>query len=462
MTSRPTSSHPLACIVLAAGKGTRMKSDMPKVLHPIGHVPMLRHVLATAEALGPERIVVVVGPGMDDVAAAAAPHPTVVQQRQAGTGDAVAAARPLLEGFGGDVLVLYGDTPLIRPGTLRSLLEARRRAADPAVVVMGMTPAEPGAYGRLILEAADGSGAGGLARIVEYKDATAEERAVRLCNAGFMAFDGARMWDIVGAIGNDNKAGEYYLTDAVAIARARGWTCATVEGPVEDASGVNSRVELAALEKVFQVRMRRAAMENGATLVDPDTVWFSPDTVLGRDVLVGQNVVFGPGVVVEDGVEIRAFSHLEGARVARGAIIGPYARLRPGTQVGVGAHVGNFVELKNTSLGDGAKANHLTYLGDADVGDATNVGAGTITCNYDGWLKHRTTIGSNVFVGTNSILVAPVSVGDGAYVAAGSVITRPVPADSLAVARARQELREGWAPRFRARKQAEKAAKARG
>ncbi len=431
-----------------------MKSALPKVLHPIGGMPMLKHVLATAEALNPERIVVVVGPGMDNVAQAAAPHATVVQERQAGTGDAVAAARPLLEEFAGDVLVLYGDTPLIRAETLGSMVEARGTAADPAVVVMGMRPADPGAYGRLI------TGEGGLERIVEFLDASPEERALGLCNAGFMAFDGARMWGIIEGIGNANAKGEYYLTDAVEVARAKGWNCAAVEGPVEDALGVNSRAELAALEKIFQGRMRRAAMENGATLVDPDTVWFSPDTVIGRDVLVGPNVFFGPGVVVEDGAEIRAFCHFEGARIGAGAQIGPYARMRPGTVVGEGCHIGNFVELKNTVMANGSKANHLSYLGDADIGSGTNIGAGTITCNYDGFLKHRTTIGDGVFVGTHSTLVAPVTLESGSYVAAATVITRTVPADSLAVARARQENKEGWAPRFRARKLAEKAAKA--
>lgn len=446
-------SRPLACIVLAAGKGTRMKSALPKVLHPIGGMPMLGHVLAAAAALGPERIVVVVGPGMDDVAKAASPHPTVVQQRQAGTGDAVAAARPLLEDFTGDVLILYGDSPLIRPETLRRMVEARGHASDPAVVVLGMRPGHPGAYGRLIL-AADG----GLERIVEFLDADEAERAIGLCNAGFMAFDGARMWGIIGDIGNDNAKGEYYLTDAVAVARARGWACTSVEGPVEDASGVNSRVELAELEAVFQGRMRRAAMENGATLVDPASVWFSPDTRLGRDVVVEPSVVFGPGVTVADGVTIRSFSHLEGAHVGAGAIVGPFARLRPGTVVGEGCHIGNFVELKNSVLGKGSKANHLSYLGDADIGTGTNVGAGTITCNYDGFLKHRTTIGDGVFVGTHTTLVAPVTVENGAYIAAATVVTRTVPSDALAVSRTPQENKEGWAPRFRARKAAQKAA----
>lgn len=446
--------RPIACVILAAGKGTRMKSALPKVLHPLGGKPMVGHVLDAAAALDPDRIIVVVGPGMDSVAKAVAPHSTVVQQRQAGTGDALAAALPLLDGFAGDVLVLYGDTPLIRPETLRTMIAARRGGGDPAVVVMGMRPADPGSYGRLLLGAD-----GGLERIVEFLDAAPQERAVGLCNAGFMAFDGARLPALIAGIGNGNAKGEYYLTDAVAVARGRGWRCAVVEGPVEDALGVNSRVELAGLERIFQGRMRRAAMENGATLLDPDTVYFSADTRLGRDVLVGQNVVFGPGVRVEDGAEIKPFCHFEGVVVKAGAQIGPYARLRPGTVVGEGCHIGNFVELKNTNLGAGAKANHLSYLGDSDIGGGSNIGAGTITCNYDGFLKHRTRIGSGVFVGSNSTLIAPVTLEDGAYVAAATVVSKTVPADSLAIARLPQENRIGTAARLRERKRAEKAAK---
>lgn len=444
--------RPLACIILAAGKGTRMKSDLPKVLHPLGGLPMVNHVVNAAQSLSPERIVVVVGPGMDNVAAAVAPHVTAVQERQLGTGDAVMAAMGHLTGFMGDVLVLYGDSPLITPATLSAMVAARNGAGDPAVVVLGMRPADPGAYGRLILDAD-----GGLEKIVEFLDATPAERAVTLCNAGFMAFDGARMADLLAGIGNQNAKGEYYLTDAVAVARAKGFTCAVVEGPVEDTAGVNSRAELAGIEKIFQARLRLAAMANGATLLDPDTVYFAADTVLGRDVTVGQHVVFGPGVTVEDGVEIKPFSHLEGATVRKGAIIGPYARLRPGTDVGEGAHIGNFVELKNINMGAGAKANHLTYLGDADVGGGSNIGAGTITCNYDGVLKHRTTIGQGVFIGTHSTLVAPVSVGDGAYTAAGTVVTRNVAPDALAISRAPQEEKPGWASRYRAAKLALKA-----
>jgi len=450
------SLRPLACIILAAGKGTRMNSDLPKVLHLLAGQPMVRHVLGAATALGPDRIVVVIGPEMEAVARTVAPHPTVVQQRQQGTADAVRAALPLLEGFHGDVLVLYGDTPLVRPETLGTLRAGLDRPDRPAVVVMGMRPADPARYGRLLM---DGDR---LDRIVEYADATDEQRAVALCNAGIMALDGDRLGRLLDQVGNANAKGEYYLTDVVAIARGQGWPCAMVEGPVEDAAGVNSRTELAALEQVLQARLRRAAMDGGATLADPQTVWLCADTRLGRDVTIGQNVVFGPGVVVEDGVEIRPFCHLEGVVVRRGALIGPFARLRPGSDIGDGAHVGNFVEVKNSTLGTGAKANHLAYLGDADIGAGSNIGAGTITCNYDGFLKHRTKIGAEVFVGSNSTLVAPVVLGDGSFIAAGSTVTDPVPADALALGRARQSLRPGWARTYRARKQAEKAAGTKG
>ncbi|QJE72516.1 bifunctional UDP-N-acetylglucosamine diphosphorylase/glucosamine-1-phosphate N-acetyltransferase GlmU [Aerophototrophica crusticola] len=448
------SHRPLACVILAAGKGTRMKSALPKVLHPLGGKPMVNHVVDTALSLSPDKVVVVVGPGMDNVAAAVAPHPTVVQVNQRGTGDAVAAARGELEGFQGDVIVLYGDTPLIRAEVLRAMVTARAEK-DAAVVVMGMRPADPGAYGRLVVGAD-----GGLDAIVEFLDATPEQRAITLCNAGFMAFDGARLWTLVDGIGNDNAKGEYYLTDAVAVARSKGWACAVVEGPVEDAIGVNSRAELAGIERIFQDRLRKAAMDNGATLLDPATTYFSADTKLGRDVVVGQNVVFGPGVEVGDNVTIKPFCHFEGVRMAAGAEIGPFARLRPGTVVEEGCHIGNFVELKNTTLGKGSKANHLAYLGDSDIGSGSNIGAGTITCNYDGFLKHRTTIGDGVFVGSNSTLVAPVTLEDGAYVAAATTVTRTVTTNSMAISRVPQEVKEGAAARFRDRKKAEKAAKA--
>ncbi|GIK97575.1 MAG: bifunctional protein GlmU [Alphaproteobacteria bacterium] len=447
-------SHPPAAVILAAGKGTRMKSALPKVLHPVAGKAMIRHVLDSLAPLGCGRVVVVVAPGMDQVAAAVKPHATAVQEEQLGTADAVKAALPALSPAAGDVLVLYGDTPFISTRTLERMLERRRAADAPAVVVLGMRPADPGEYGRLVLGAD-----GGLQAIVEHKDATAEERRIDLCNSGVMAIDGAELAALLAQVRNDNAKGEYYLTDIVAIARARGRACAVVEAPVDELMGVNSRAELAAAEAILQDRLRRRAMEEGATLIDPASVWLCHDTRLGRDVTVGPNVVFGPGVAVGDGVEIRAFCHIEGATVASGAVIGPFARLRPGAEIGPKARIGNFVEVKNATLGPGAKANHLAYVGDAAVGAGANVGAGTITCNYDGYDKTRTEIGEGVFIGSNSTLVAPLTIGRGAYVAAGSVVTQDVAADALAVGRGRQVEKPGWAALFHERKRALRAAK---
>ena len=437
----------VAVVVLAAGKGTRMKSDLPKVLHPLAGRPMIRHVLDTVARLNPVRVGVVVGPGMEDVAAAAAPAQTFVQTRQLGTGDAVRAAAAMLEGFDGDVIVLYGDTPLITSETMMRMVERQWADDNPAVGVLGFRPADTGAYGRLIANPA-----GDLEKIVEYLEASPAERAVGLCNAGLMVFDGRRMFELLDHIDANNAKGEYYLTDAVGLARARGYLCAVVEAPEAEVMGVNCRAELAEAEKLVQKRLRRAAMDNGATLIDPDTVYFSPDTRLGRDVVVGPSVFFGPGVVVADKVEIKAFCHLEGATVAEGATIGPYARLRPGAEVGAQAHVGNFVEIKNGKLGPGAKVNHLTYIGDATIGAKANIGAGTITCNYDGFAKSKTEIGAGAFIGSNSSLVAPVKIGDGAIVGAGSVVVKDVEADALTVARGRQQNYIGWAGKFRATK----------
>ena len=450
-----TTHRPLACVILAAGKGTRMKSDLPKVLHRVAGRPMVGHVLAAVKALDPDHVVVVVGPGMDDVAAAVAPYPPAVQHEQRGTADAVRSAFGLLEGFSGDVVVLYGDTPLVTPDTLRAMVAARRQASDPAVVVLGMRPEDPAAYGRLILNAR-----GGLEKIVEYLDANEEERKVTLCNAGLMAFDGARMFDLINRIGNANAKGEYYLTDVVQIARGDGMGCAVVEAAPAEVVGVNSRAELAEVEKLIQRRLRKAAMDNGATLTDPDSVTFSFDTKLGRDVVIGPCVVFAPGVVVGDRVEIKSFSHLEQVRIDAGAQIGPFARLRPGAEIGPDAHIGNFVEIKNSRVEAGAKVNHLTYIGDARVGAKANIGAGTITCNYDGYNKSLTDIGAGAFIGSNSSLVAPVKIGDGAIIGAGSVVTTDVETDALAVARGKQQAYSGWARRFRERKQNEKAKKA--
>ncbi|MGI4731640.1 MAG: bifunctional UDP-N-acetylglucosamine diphosphorylase/glucosamine-1-phosphate N-acetyltransferase GlmU [Janthinobacterium lividum] len=445
---------PLAAIVLAAGKGTRMKSDRHKVLHPVAGRPMLLHLLASVAQLAPARMVAVVGAGREQVEAAVAPlgAEVVVQAEQLGTGHAVAQAERALARFVGDVLVLYGDVPLVSATTMRRMVARLHEGDSPAVVVLGFRAADPGAYGRVIAEA-DGR----IARMVEYKDATAEERDVTLCNSGLMAVRSADLFALLARVGNDNAAGEYYLPDIVMLAATDGRPSAVIETEEAEVTGVNSRGELAALEEAWQHRRRAAAMADGASLVAPDTVWFAHDTVLGRDVTVEPNVVFGPGVSVADGVTIRGFSHIEGATIARDATVGPFARLRPGAQVGEEAHVGNFVEMKQAVLGKGAKANHLTYLGDATVGADANIGAGTITCNYDGFFKYRTTIGEGAFIGSNSALVAPVSIGAGAIVAAGSVITADVEADALALVRPPQVAKPGWAARFRERMRARKA-----
>ena len=444
----------LACVVLAAGKGTRMKSDMPKVLHGIAGWPMVRHVLAAAEALAPERLVVVVGPGMEDVAKAVAPWPTAVQEAQLGTADAVKAALPALDGFDGDVLVVYGDTPLITADTLAAMAAALHGAGGPAMVVLGMRPDDPAQYGRLVT-AADGA----LEEIVEFADATAAQRTIGLCNGGLMAFRGVHLAGLLNAIGSDNAKGEFYLTDAVAVARGKGLACAVVEGSAQEVLGINSRAELAQAERQMQQRLRTRAMAEGATLIDPETVYFSMDTVLGRDVVVHPQVIFGPDVTVGDRVEILGFCHFTGAKIAAGAVLGPFARLRPGAEIGTDAHIGNFVEVKNTVIGEGAKANHLTYLGDTDVGAGSNIGAGTITCNYDGFFKHRTVIGEEAFIGSNTALVAPVTVGDRANIGAGSVVSKDVEPDALAVERAEQRNVPGWARKYRAAKRAAKQRK---
>ena len=423
-------------ILLAAGLGTRMKSTRAKALHPIAGRPMLRHLIESCEAVF-DRIVVVCGPGMPALAAAAAPHATVVQHERLGTAHAALQAAEL---FGdGDVAVLYADNPLIRADTLRRLLAARSGAA---LAMLAMRPADPGRYGRVMATG------GVVERIVEWADATEAERAVGLCNAGVFCAGAADLLRWLRGVRPSPK-GEYYLGDCVAACVAEGGRVVAVEAAEAELRGVNSRVELAEAEATVQGWLRRAAMDGGATLVAPETVFLSVDTVLEPDVLVGPHVVFGPGVRVASGAEIRAFSHLEGCGVGPGAVIGPYARLRPGTEVGAAAHVGNFVELKATVLGAGSKANHLTYLGDTTVGAGTNVGAGTITCNYDGTHKHRTEIGSGVFVGTHATLVAPVRLGDGAFVAAGSVIVRDVAEDAMAFGRAQQVDKPGRALAYR-------------
>ncbi|WP_136162771.1 bifunctional UDP-N-acetylglucosamine diphosphorylase/glucosamine-1-phosphate N-acetyltransferase GlmU [Sphingomonas flavalba] len=446
---------PVAAVILAAGKGTRMKSDLHKVLHPVAGRPMLLHLVAAVDALAPARKVVVVGSGRDQLEAALAGYDAAlaVQEPQLGTGHAVQQAEATLAGFSGDVLILYGDVPLVSTETMRRMLDRLHADDGPAAVVLGFRPADPAAYGRIIAE-----DDGRIARMVEYKDATAEERAVTLCNSGLMAVGAADLFRLLARVGNANAAGEYYLPDIVMLAAADGRASAVIETDAGEVAGVNSRAELAAVEAAWQQRRRAEAMADGVTLIAPETVHFSYDTEIAHDVTIEPNVVFGPGVRVASGARIRAFSHVEGASIGEHAEIGPYARLRPGAEIGNKAKVGNFVEVKKARLGEGAKANHLSYIGDADVGAGANIGAGTITCNYDGFLKYRTEIGAGAFIGSNSALVAPVSIGAGAIVGAGSVLTADVDADALAVARGRQEQRDGWAARFRARMAERKAA----
>ncbi|MCC6469132.1 MAG: bifunctional UDP-N-acetylglucosamine diphosphorylase/glucosamine-1-phosphate N-acetyltransferase GlmU [Alphaproteobacteria bacterium] len=444
-----------AAVILAAGKGTRMKSDTPKVLHGLAGRPVIGHVLATVAVLGPARTVVVLAPGMDAVASMVAPVATVVQRRQLGTADAVKAARDALAGFVGDVLIMYADNPFISVETIEAL-RARRAAKDkPAVVVVGFRPADPLRYGRLELDRA-----GRLKAIVEYKDADARQRRIGFCNSGVMAIDGRHLFALIDRIGTDNAAGEFYLTDIVAEARRAKLGTAAIERPEEEFIGIDTRAQLALAERHVQQRLRAAAMEGGATLVDPDTVYLSMDTKIGRDVVIGPNVVCGPKVSIGDRAEILPFCHFEGAVIEDGARVGPFARLRPGARIGQNAHIGNFVEVKNATVEAGAKVNHLSYVGDARVGAKANVGAGTITCNYDGYFKDFTDIGAGAFIGSNTALVAPVKIGDGAIIGAGSVVTQDVPAEALRIERGQQTTVEGWATKFRTRRAREKAAKA--
>lgn len=457
--------HPLLTIVLAAGKGTRMKSALPKVLHPIAGLPMICHVLKAARAAGAGMSAVVVGPGMERVAREARKESgdveVFIQEQQLGTGHAVLAARRLLERHSGDVMVLYGDTPLIGGRTLKALRAALDDGA--AVAVLGFRPADPTGYGRLLTD-----DAGNLTAIREEKDASESERAVGSCNSGVMAFRTPHLLSILDRISNDNAKGEFYLTDAVAIARGDGLRAAAVECPEREVMGVNSRDQLAAAEAAWQEARRREVMLGGATLIAPETVWFSHDTLIGQDVVIEPNVFFGPGVTVEDRVTIKANSHIQGfdqksgagVVIRAGAEIGPFARLRPGADVGADVHIGNFVEVKNAKMEAGSKANHLAYIGDGRVGAGANIGAGTIFCNYDGYFKHQTDIGAGAFIGSNSSLVAPVKVGDGAYVASGSVVTKDVADNALAITRPEQAERPGWAAKFRAMMERRKAAKA--
>lgn len=447
----------VSLVILAAGQGTRMNSDLPKVLHKVGAAPLLHHAMQAGRALSPEVTVVVTGHGADAVAKAARDFDdavqTVLQPEQKGTAHAVLQAASLLEGVAGDALVLYGDTPFIRPETLETMLAARKRHA---VVVLGFHAADPGRYGRLI---AIGEA---LERIVEWKDATEAERAVTLCNSGVVCAEAATLMRLCAAVGNDNAAGEFYLTDIVALARAEGLSAGLVLCDEAETMGVNTRAQLAQAEAAFQTRARAEAMENGVTLVAPETVFLALDTVIGRDSVVGPNVVFGPGVTIESEAEVRAFCHLEGCHISRGATVGPFARLRPGAELAEDVHVGNFVEIKNAILDEGVKVGHLTYLGDAHVGEHTNIGAGTVTCNYDGVMKHRTVIGKRAFIGSDTMLVAPVNVGDGALTGSGSVITEDVPAEAVAIGRAKQVTKPGLATKLFEKLKAEKAKRAKG
>jgi bifunctional UDP-N-acetylglucosamine pyrophosphorylase / glucosamine-1-phosphate N-acetyltransferase len=437
-----------AVIILAAGQGTRMRSDTHKVLHPIASRPLLLHLLDRVDALGADKRVVVVGKGRDQVeqtldgCGVAIAH----QAKQLGTAHAVQQAAGALADYDGPILILYGDTPFVEARTLRRMLDRLDGDDGPGIVVLASQPDDPLKYGRIILGEGDR-----IAKMVEYKDATDEERFVRLCNSGMMAVRAKDLFRWLGQVGNDNAASEYYLPDIVNIAAAEGREAVVIEGDPYETAGVNSRAELAHLELEWQRRRREQVLDEGATLIDPESVWFAYDTKLGRDVTVEPHVVFGPGVSIADGATIHAFSHIEGATIGAKASIGPFARIRPGTRLAEKTKVGNFVELKKADIAEGAKVNHLSYVGDASVGAKANIGAGTITCNYDGFGKYRTNIGEGAFIGSNTALVAPVSVGEGAIVGAGSVITRDVEPDSLALERSQQKGIAGWARRFRER-----------
>lgn len=444
-----------ATIILAAGKGTRMKSDLHKVLHPIAGRPMLDHLMASTAELSPAKTVVVVGSGREQLETALGDRAEAcLQEPQLGTGHAVQQAQASLEGFEGDVLILYGDVPFVRAQTMRMMLDRLHAEDKPAVVVLGFEPGDALQYGRVIADA-DGR----ITKMVEHKDADDAERACRLCNSGLMAARAADMFDLLARVGNDNSQGEYYLVDVVNVANADGrHSAVVVTDDPDEVAGINSRAELARAEAQWQELKREEAMANGASLRAPETVFFSWDTEIGRDVTIEPNVVFGPGAKVADGATIRAFSHIEGAEVGPGCEVGPFARLRPGAVMEKGSKVGNFVEMKKAVLGEGAKANHLTYLGDAEVGPGANIGAGTITCNYDGYFKYKTVIGPRAFIGSNSALIAPVKIGADAIVAAGSAVSRDVADGELRMVRGEQLVKPGWADRFHDTMKKKKAA----
>ena len=442
---------PFAAIILAAGQGTRMQSRMHKVLHPIAGKPMLGYLLDTVAGLGAEKTLLVVGAAKEQLHAAYPDAAFITQTKQLGTGHAARMALPALGDFSGDIMVLFGDTPFIEPQTMRAMIAALDHE-NTGLVVLGFSPKDAAKYGRLIT-GRDGA----LERIVEYKDAATSERAVGLCNSGVMLIKGAHASRWLNALENNNAAGEYYLTDLVALARKSGFTVPIIVAEEEEVMGINSREDLARAETARQNKWRKAALVAGVTMTDPATVYFSADTVIGADVTIEPGVFFGPGVTIESGAIIKAFSHIEGTHIGTDAVVGPFARLRPGADIGEGAKIGNFVEVKKSRISKGAKVNHLSYIGDAQVGEAANIGAGTITCNYDGFLKYETTIGAGAFIGSNSALVAPVNIGDGAIVAAGSVVTKDVEAHALAVARGKQREIKGHAEKFRTDKAAEKA-----
>ncbi len=446
-----------ALVILAAGKGTRMESDLPKVLHKIGGAPLLHHAMLSASALEPEHTIVVTGHGAEQVETAAqdfdADAIAVRQEEQLGTAHAVTQAESALDGFQGDVVVLYGDTPFITTETLEQMITAR---SSYDVVVLGFEAADPGRYGRLVMKGS------ALTRIVEFKDATEAEREVTLCNSGVVCVGKDLLFDLLRAVGNENAAGEYYLPDIVGIANARGLKATAVTCDEAETLGINSRIELASAEALFQQSKRRALIEDGVMMQAPDTVFLSYDTIIGRDAEIEPNVIFAPGVTVESGARIRAFSHLEGAHVSRGATVGPFARLRPGAELSEHVHIGNFVEIKNASIEEGAKVNHLSYVGDAEVGARTNIGAGTITCNYDGVMKHKTTIGRDSFIGSNTMLIAPVTVGNEAMTATATVVTKDVPDGAMAISRAEQNNKPGFARKLFSMLRAKKAKQAKG
>ncbi|MES2433855.1 MAG: bifunctional UDP-N-acetylglucosamine diphosphorylase/glucosamine-1-phosphate N-acetyltransferase GlmU [Pseudomonadota bacterium] len=444
----------VSVIILAAGMGSRMNSDTPKVLHHVAAAPLLHHALTAARSLEPARIVVVTGHEAAAVTKSAeAFDPSVecvLQDPQLGTAHAVDMAAPLLSDSPGEAIVLYGDTPFIRPETLEAMLHARARHS---VVVLGFEAKDPGRYGRLVASGEN------LEKIVEYKDASDEERSITLCNSGVICASAKTLFELIAQVGNTNAAAEFYLTDIVEIARAQGLSACVVICDESETLGINTRAQLAEAEAAFQSRARADALENGVTLIAPETVFFALDTHIGRDAIIGPNVIFGPAVTIESGAEVKAFCHLEGCHISRGAIVGPFARLRPGAELAEDVHVGNFVEIKNAILDEGVKVGHLTYIGDADIGEFTNIGAGTVTCNYDGVMKHRTKIGKRVFIGSDTMLVAPVTIGNDALTASGSVITENVPDEALAVGRAKQVNKPGLATKLMARLKAIKAAK---